>query len=328
MSSKLCVLTLVGGLLVTWPAYASVDWSIVGSADGEPSVVGTATTRDLPVDCTSSPSFCELSGTLTLASGTLGGPGTSFDLASDPDTVTISITASPPAAGDNFNLFNMTRDGYFCNGTAPFTLACEYNFGTPVEFVLELAPPSVAIGNGNILITGQFLANGMSITPQPKTYQVGDRGPANGWVFYVTADGLHGLEAAPEDQSTDSEWGCKGVAIQGADGLLVGTGAQNTGGILTWCMEAGTAARVVDNYWLNGYGDWFLPSRDELQLMYDNLGNGNTAEPNVGGFADDLYWSSSENSNQSKVRVIHFLTGAAQEHEKDTSFGVRAARAF
>ena len=32
-------------------------------------------------------------------------------------------------------------------------------------------------------------------------YAIGDTGPASGIVLYVTGGGLHGLEAAPEDQT-------------------------------------------------------------------------------------------------------------------------------
>ena len=46
------------------------------------------------------------------------------------------------------------------------------------------------------------------------TYAIGDIGPAGGWVFYVTDDGLHGLEAAPVDQA-NAAWGCHGVFFPG-----------------------------------------------------------------------------------------------------------------
>jgi hypothetical protein len=60
------------------------------------------------------------------------------------------------------------------------------------------------------------------------TYAIGDDGPAGGKVFYVTNGGLHGLEAAPVDQSDAAEWGCFENNVTGAVGTAIGTGAQNT----------------------------------------------------------------------------------------------------
>ena len=129
--------------------------------------------------------------------------------------------------------------------------------------------------------------------PRWMEYQIGDTGPAGGIVFHVT--GCGGLEAAPEDQSTGVKWGCIGIELTGADGTAVGTGAQNTADILAGCNESPIAAEIADSYSLNGYKDWFLPSKDELHLMYINLHlNG------LGGFVEGpQYWSSSEATNLS-----------------------------
>lgn len=324
------ILVFISGLLIATAAQASETWVIVGTdTDGiQPDLIGTVTTSDIPVNCTGSPSTCDVSGTLMFAATALGGPGTTFDLASDPGTVTVSISDSPPAAGDNFNLFIMTRDGYFCDGSASFTLECEYNFENTTEFVLELAPPSVAIGNGNVLITGQFLANGQPINLPPKQYSIGDRGPANGWVFYVTDDGLHGLEAAPGDQYSVA-WGCAGTYIVGAEPVGIGTGASNTEAIIQGC-DTLSAARVTAE-WVspNGYLDWYLPSLDELDLMYDKIGNGNTTDPNVGGFANAYYWSSTERGPDD-AWMEYFLNGDQEAFNKDSAFNVnvRAVRTF
>ncbi len=50
------------------------------------------------------------------------------------------------------------------------------------------------------------------------------------------------------------------------------------------------AARMCDIHEAGGYSDWFLPSKDELDLMYRYL-----KKNNLGGFSEVYYWSSSEN---------------------------------
>tara|TARA_B110000967_G_C18777686_1_gene506461 strand:- start:67 stop:1152 length:1086 start_codon:yes stop_codon:yes gene_type:complete len=81
-----------------------------------------------------------------------------------------------------------------------------------------------------------------------------------GIVFYV--DGIGGgLIAAPTDQATQVEW---------YDG-----------------------AWYCDNLTLAGYSDWFLPSLDELQQMYLNIGQGNALGlGNIGSFSSTFYCSS------------------------------------
>lgn len=124
-------------------------------------------------------------------------------------------------------------------------------------------------------------------------YQIGEKGPAGGWVFYVTNGGLRGLEASLVNLTT-APWGCFRSNLQGADGEGIGTGATNTADILTFCPETPIAADVAIFYTLNGFSDWFLPSKDELELMYLNIGQGSTTIGNVGGFSNISYWSSTE----------------------------------
>jgi uncharacterized repeat protein (TIGR02543 family) len=162
------------------------------------------------------------------------------------------------------------------------------------------------------------------------TYALRDIGPAGGWIFYdngsyttptATVPSWRYLEAAPSDQSEGAEWGCYETSIPGADGTAVGTGKQNTIDIENGCPTAGIAARLCTSYDGGGYDDWFLPSRDELNLMYENL-----KLFVIGGFADEGYWSSSEYSAD-EAWFQYFGNGFQSGGDK-YNFWVRAVRAF
>lgn len=130
----------------------------------------------------------------------------------------------------------------------------------------------------------------------------------------------HGIIATPGDQSVSSEWGCYGSVISGADGTSIGSGAQNTLDIISACPTAGIAARLCADLVLDGYTDWFLPSRNELQILYQN-------RVAIGSFSSLIYFSSSELSNN-KAWYFSFATGSASDIDKTYPMGVRAIRAF
>jgi len=169
-----------------------------------------------------------------------------------------------------------------------------------------------------LLVMGLFLIFASSCKKDdfPK---IGSR-YAGGLVFY-TYGGGHGLVCAESDQSAGAEWGCLETLIGGTSTDLY-TGAANTEAIVAGCTEPGIAAKLCYDLSLNGYDDWFLPSKDELWLMYTNL-----RTQDLGGFASATYWSSSE--NDSNVAFGQFF-GLGDQHlaSKNSTYRVRAVREF
>ncbi|MCK9618112.1 MAG: DUF1566 domain-containing protein [Lentimicrobiaceae bacterium] len=144
-----------------------------------------------------------------------------------------------------------------------------------------------------------------------------------GIVFYLDGTGIHGLIAAETDQGANIPWGCEGFSIHGAQGTAVGTGNANTLAIVTACTYLGIAAKICSDLVLNGYSDWFLPSKDELNLLY-------AQRTLVGGFANAIYWSSSEYSSiTGQAWMQAFYNGDQYTGWKsDPFYFVRAIRAF
>ena len=140
-------------------------------------------------------------------------------------------------------------------------------------------------------------------------------------IGYVSGQ-VHGLIAAPTNQSNLAEWGCYGTSISGADGMAIGTGNQNTIDIEVGCTTSGTAADICANYTDGTYSDWFLPSKDELNEMYLNL-----HLLNLGGFAYNGYWSSTEVGDGTAWRQ-NFTNGGQYVISKGSYVVVRAVRAF
>ncbi|MFZ3085623.1 MAG: DUF1566 domain-containing protein, partial [Candidatus Hydromicrobium sp.] len=156
---------------------------------------------------------------------------------------------------------------------------------------------------------------------------IGDTGPAGGRIFYVNpdyeTDDWHYLEAAPANTEwTDIQWSNIENASAGATATAVGTGKANTQTIVNIQGSGSYAAQLCNDLTLGEYSDWFLPSKDELNLMYVNL-----QVSGLGGFASWYYWSSSE-YNADLAWYQDFSSGHQLDYGKNFNAYVRAARAF
>ncbi len=120
------------------------------------------------------------------------------------------------------------------------------------------------------------------------TYSIGDIA-LGGIVFWVDETGEHGLIAATADQSTGTQWYNGAYSYIGAVRDGIGAGEFNTKLIVAKQGMGASAAQLWPKYEGGNYGDWYLPSKYELNLLY-------LQKDVVGGFVNAPYWSSTEDS--------------------------------
>ena len=170
-------------------------------------------------------------------------------------------------------------------------------------------------------------------TPAAGSYKIGDTGPAGGLIFYDKGNNSEGwryLEAAPAD--VDGKLRATTERINGDDWKAreVGKGKANTQAIMKEAARLGGgfgwAAQACDTFTLNGYDDWYLPSKDELNYMYGNL-----HMKKLGNFSNDWYWSSTVVSTYGTWHSIsdqNFTNGNQEDHGNGEMRRVRPVRQF
>ena len=165
---------------------------------------------------------------------------------------------------------------------------------------------------------------------------VGGLGPAGGHIFYdngSVSDGWRYMEAAPATREwSDAVWGGTGTRVRTTQ-TRIGTGKANTENIVAKYGQADPyqdkknyAAKLCTDLVVTKdyvrYDDWFLPSKDELNLIYLNL-----SKKDLGGFSDETYWSSSEGDASGSWAQV-FYNGDQGGDKKENGDRVRAVRVF
>lgn len=252
-------------------------------------------------------------------------------------TSNFAITLSATNVTSSSATFNGSVNANYFSTTVTF----EYGITTNYENSIT-ASQSPVTGNSNTDVSASLTGLSINTTYHFRVKIVNSSGTAygadmtfitnyivgetayGGVVFYRDSTGQHGLVCAPTNQSTGATWGCDGTAVGGTS-TIINTGAPNTNAIVVGCTTASIAAKLCYDLALNGYSDWYLPSKDELGLMYSNL-----HLQGMGGFAYAHYWSSSE-INATNAWMLLF--GSPMEMDmgsssKSCTYYVRAVRAY
>jgi hypothetical protein len=133
---------------------------------------------------------------------------------------------------------------------------------------------------------------------------------------------FHGIICPSSDQIINITWSFGGSNIStGATGTALGTGNSNTNTIVNVYGNGSYAAKLCFDLVLNGYSDWYLPSRDEMAKMILNRNA-------IGGFSSANYWSSTEFSGLNAY-YSNFTSGNSNmTGSKNSVANVRAVRSF
>ena len=124
------------------------------------------------------------------------------------------------------------------------------------------------------------------------------------------------LYVYPTDNSTGIPWYNGTYVLTNANSTT--DGEVNTVIIVTSQGQGSYAAKICADLVAYGYDDWYLPSKDELNAIYQNKNE-------IKGFSDTYYWSSTE-YNETDAWGQDFTNGSQVSYAKYPTSRVRCVR--
>ena len=238
------------------------------------------------------------------------------------------------------------------DGSSAYEIAVANGFvGSEAQWLTSLVGATGA--QGPIGLTGATGATGsqgpIGLTgPAGATGPQGPQGPAGtgsfthyigeefggGVVFHLWKDASgveHGLIVDKTDLSTSQVWSNINGTLIGASAQSSWDGLSNSNAIAGQAGHTGSAAALCLNSTNGGQSDWYLPSIDELSLLWHSRFNVNKSLSAIGGATvlpiSAFYWSSTEYVGN-YAWGFGFNNGNANFEDKSLTFYVRAVRAF
>lgn len=218
-----------------------------------------------------------------------------------------------------FSTIDWTNGPYFVQTEIDPTGGTNYTItGTSqllsVPYALYAASSGTATGGGNF------------------THYLGEQ-LGGGVIFHLWKDSLgveHGLIVDKTDLSTSQAWSNITTTLIGASAQSSWDGLSNSNAIEGQAGHTNSAAALCLNSTNGGQSDWYLPSIQELNMLWNNYYSVARSLSQITG-ATQLqpvyYWSSSEVGTQS-AWYFSFSPGSAGIISKVNSHYVRAVRAF
>jgi hypothetical protein len=198
----------------------------------------------------------------------------------------LDVSSGIFSAGANEFMGNGSRDLYNGINSLAERLAANAALGDRTAAQRAQSGGNNTVGTGTINRNTAIINNSNVNSGGDTEYKIGDRGPGGGLVFSVG-----------EDQYME----CSMALVK-----------------YSWS----SAANAVKNFKGGGFSDWKLPSKEELDLIYQNL-----RKNNLGNLGDNWHWSSSEFSNF-HAWAQKFSSGLQGSHDRSYTYSVRAVRVF
>ncbi len=306
------------------PSGVSASWALnTITISGTPTASGTF---NYSIPLTGGCGTVNATGTITVTAPTTPtftqvGPylsGASIPALPTTSTNGISGTWSPAISNTTTTTYTFTPSAGQCGTTTTMTIT----INQPLQYTLT--------ANDSTVCAGTTVTLSVNLQQPAATLEVGNL-YQGGKIAYILKSGdpgydptrTKGLIVTTSDQGT-AIWGCYGTELQGADENAIGAGLQNTLDIINGCSTANIAAKICNDLVVDQYDDWFLPSANELKILYIN-------RTTIGGFQNVFYWSSTEGTQTMAgyAKCINFADGLTYgNRDKGTLYNVRAIRYF